>query len=107
VVGARPITEVEVMEAKGNMIKGMPRQFQTVGGVAGQVSDIFEYELPLDEWSASLERLAAITPEQATKAARDHLDAGVEPGRGAVSGRRPRAGERVALRHDSRGYSTS
>jgi zinc protease len=75
VVGARPITEQEVMEAKGNMIKGMPRQFQTVGGVAGQVGDIFEYELPLDEWSASLERLAAITPEQATKAARDHLDA--------------------------------
>ncbi len=74
VIGARPITEQEVMEAKGNMIKGMPQQFQSVSGVASQLGEIFEYELPRDEWSASLERLAAITPEQATKAAQDHLD---------------------------------
>ncbi len=62
------------MEAKGNIIKGFPQRFQRVSGVAGQVGNIFQYDLPLDEWTASLERLATITPEQATEAARDHLN---------------------------------
>jgi zinc protease len=74
IVGTRPLSESEVMEAKGNIIKGMPRQFQSVGGVAGQMANIFQYDLPLDEWSTSLQRLSAITPAQATEAARDHLD---------------------------------
>ena len=74
IIGPRPVTEQEVMEAKGNIIKGFPQRFQRVSGVAGQVGNIFQYDLPLDEWTASLERLATITPEQATEAARDHLN---------------------------------
>jgi zinc protease len=38
------------------------------------MANIFQYDLPLDEWSTSLQRLSAITPAQATEAARDHLD---------------------------------
>ena len=44
---------------------------QSVGGVAGQLAEIVQYGLPLDEWARSMQELATITPDQATKAARD------------------------------------
>ncbi len=74
IVGPRPITEQEVAEAKGNMIKGFPQQFETVGGIANQVGEIVTYDLPDDEWNRYVRELASITPGQATKAARDHLN---------------------------------
>jgi zinc protease len=74
ITGARPVTETEVVEAKGNMIKGFPRQFQSVGAIAAQVAEIVQYDLPLDEWQRSVQELATITPKQATEAARKHVD---------------------------------
>jgi len=74
IVGPRPVSAQEVAEAQGNIIKGYPRQFQSVGGVAGQLAEIVQYGLPLDEWARSMQELATITPDQATKAARDHFD---------------------------------
>jgi len=74
VTGPRPITDQEVAEAKGNMIKGFPRQFQSVRGVAAQVGQIVQYDLPLDEWERYINDLETITPAQATAAAREHID---------------------------------
>ena len=74
IVGERPITEQEADEAKGNMIKGFPQQFQTVGNIAGQVANMIMYDLPDDEWLRYINDLESITPQQATKAARDHLN---------------------------------
>lgn len=74
IVSTRPIGEAELEEAKGNIIKGFPRQFQTVGGIASQVGRIVMYDLPDDEWVRYLNALETVTEEQATQAARDHID---------------------------------
>jgi len=74
VIGPRPISEKELAESKGNMILGFPRQFQSIRGVARQVSEIVRYDLPLDEWKREVQDLATITAAQATQAARDHID---------------------------------
>jgi zinc protease len=74
VVGSRPITAEELSEAQGNLIKGFPQQFETVGGVAVQLSEMVRYGLPDDEWSRRLESIQSVTAEEATKAAKDRVD---------------------------------
>ena len=73
-VGSRPITAEELAEAQGNLIKGFPQQFETVGGVAVQLSEIIRYGLPDDEWVRRLESIQNVTAEDATKAVRDRID---------------------------------
>ncbi len=74
VVGSRPITAEELAEAQGNLIKGFPQQFETVGGVAGQLSEMIRYGLPDDEWARRLESIQGVTTEEATQAAEDRVD---------------------------------
>ncbi len=75
-VGSRPITAEELADAQGNLIKGFPQQFETVGSVAAQLSEMIRYGLPDDEWVRRLESIQNITAEQATKAGSDRIDPG-------------------------------
>jgi zinc protease len=72
---SRPITGEELAEAQGNLIKGFPQRFETVGGIAVQLSEIIRYGLPDDEWARRLGSIQNITAEEATQAGRDRLDA--------------------------------
>ena len=74
-VGTRPITEEELSEAQGNLIKGFPQDFETVGGVARQLAEIVRYGLPDDEWVRRLEGIREVTAEAATRAGKDRIDA--------------------------------
>jgi zinc protease len=73
-VGSRPITDEELAEAQGNLIKGYPQQFETVGGVAVQLSEMIRYGLSDDEWVRRLESIEKVTAMDATKAVSDRLD---------------------------------
>ena len=73
-VGSRPITAEELAEAQGNLIKGFPQQFETVGGVATQLAEIIRYGLPNDEWVRRLESIQNVTAEEATRAGSDRID---------------------------------
>ena len=74
IVGERPISAQEAAETRDNIIKGFPRQFETLGGVTGQLSTIFMYELPLDEWERYATEITAVTAELASQAARDRIN---------------------------------
>ncbi|MDP2982639.1 MAG: pitrilysin family protein [Candidatus Latescibacter sp.] len=72
-LGPRPLTDVELADSKNNLIKNFPQQFQDYTGIAGQLSDLIKYDLPLDEWDTYTKRVGAVTGAMANKAARDYL----------------------------------
>ena len=49
------------------------RQFQDYSGIAGQLSNLIKFDLPLDEWNTYIERVGAVTSAMANKAAKDYL----------------------------------
>ncbi len=73
VVGARPLTDAELADSKNNMIKGFPQSFETFGSIAGQLGEMFLYNLPADEWSGYIQRVNGINGAMASKAASDHI----------------------------------
>jgi zinc protease len=74
VVGDRPLSDVELMDSKSNLIKGFPQGFETLGSTAYQVGQLVTYDLPQDEWTSYAARVAAVDGGQATLAAKRHLN---------------------------------
>jgi zinc protease len=73
ICNTRPLTDAELTDSKNNMIKSFPQGFETLGSIAGQLAQMYQYDLPADEWSTYMSRVNAIDGAAATKAARDHL----------------------------------
>jgi len=71
VVGSRPFTEIEVADAKGNLIRSFPHGFQAYEDMANSLSDLVVFDLSLDEWQTYIPRLNAITTATASSAAKD------------------------------------
>jgi zinc protease len=69
----RPLTQQEIEDSKNNITKRYPQNFQTLSGIATQLSNIYLYNLPDDEWSQYLTKIAAVTPDSAANAAKEHL----------------------------------
>jgi len=69
----RPLTDEEVKDSKANMVKSFPNQFETLGGVAGQLVQMLRFNLPEDEWQTYVSRVNAIDGATATKAAKEYL----------------------------------
>lgn len=69
----RPLTDEEVVDSKANMIKSFPGQFETLGGVAGQLVEMIRFNLPEDSWKTYESRVNAIDGATATKAAKEYL----------------------------------
>ena len=69
----RPLTPQEIEDSKSNITKRYPQNFQTLSGIATQLSNIYLYNLPDDEWSRYLSKIAAVTPDSATNAAKEHI----------------------------------
>ena len=69
----RPLTDDEVRDSKANMIKSFPGQFETIGGIAGQLVQMLRFDLPEDELQTYVDRVTAIDGAMATKAAKDYL----------------------------------
>ena len=72
-VGPRPLTDVEITDSKNNLIKGFPQGFQTYSGIAGQLSDLIMFDIPLDDWNTYADRVGAISGTMATKVAKDYV----------------------------------
>ena len=74
IIGPRPITRREILEAQGHLIKGFPQEFETVESISQQVANIYLYSLDNNEWTHSLRELERITENEATSTARTYLD---------------------------------
>jgi zinc protease len=66
----------ELNLAKDSQSRSLPGMFETNGGEAGALAEIFMYSLPLDYFSTLPERLNAVTAEDAEAAAKKYLHPG-------------------------------
>lgn len=67
------VTQQELNDARNLYVLSLPSAFQTVGGVASSVAQLALYDLPLDHLRTLPQRLAAITPDDILRVARQHL----------------------------------
>jgi zinc protease len=73
-IGAEAMPAAEMANRKAVLIGGFGRDVETTGGLAGQLSALAQFGLPLSKlqtWAADVE---AITAEQAAAAAKAHFD---------------------------------
>jgi len=73
ITGAIPLTKEELTDSENNMTKGFPQDFETLGGVAGQLSSIVTYDLPLDSWKTYIPRIESVTVDKAIATAREYI----------------------------------
>lgn len=59
--GGKPISEVELAEAKANRVRGFAQQFESLGRVAGIVTEMWSYGLPMTDLQKEPENLAKAT----------------------------------------------
>ncbi len=72
--GERPIGEQEFSECRNRLVQGYPARFETLEGIAAQLSDLLVNELPLSQWSDYVARVQAIDRDTANRSAREQLD---------------------------------
>ncbi len=72
----RPITPVELEQAKTGIIRALPEEFETVGSTAGAIAWNWAQALPLSELRSFSERVAALTVEQVNTVARKYARPG-------------------------------
>lgn len=68
-----PVTQDDLERAKNYVALGMPRLFETVGGVASQIADLELYGLSMDYFNDYVPRLMAVTAEDVQRVAREYV----------------------------------
>lgn len=68
-----PVTSAEVERAKQYVALGLPRRFETVGGVAGQLAELELHGLSMDFYNGYVDAVMAVTAEEVQRVAREHL----------------------------------
>jgi zinc protease len=64
----------ELEKAKSYIMLGLPRDFETTSGAAGQYSDIVLYDLPRDYYRSYIDRVRAVTAADVQRVARQYID---------------------------------
>jgi zinc protease len=73
-LGASRIPADEMASRKAVLIGDFGRSVETVGGLAGQLSELAQFGLPLAKLQSYASDIEAVTAEQATAAAKAHFD---------------------------------
>jgi zinc protease len=73
-LGREPVPEAELASRKAVLIGGFGRSVETTGGLAGQLSSLAQFGLPLDNLQRYAADVSAVTPDQVAAAARAHFD---------------------------------
>jgi zinc protease len=68
-----PLKDDELAMAKDSLVRSMPSDFQTSDDVTATTASIYVYDLGLDYFSKYRSRLAAVTVDQANKAAEKYI----------------------------------
>ncbi|NIM50668.1 MAG: hypothetical protein GTN62_09985 [Gemmatimonadales bacterium] len=69
-----PIPEDELTRGKNYLAFRYPGRFQTVAQIAGQLDDLFVYDLPSDYFNQYVDRILAVTQQDVQRVARKYLD---------------------------------
>jgi zinc protease len=75
-LGASTIPAEELASRKAVLIGDFGRSVETVGGLAGQLSELAQFGLPLEKLQTYGRDVESVTAEQATAAAKAHFDPG-------------------------------
>lgn len=84
--GARPVTPVELTEARGGLLLSFPGRFEHMGAVAGQITELPLYGREPDWYTRWPSRVEAVTPDAVAALAAKHAPA--EPYLVVISGDR-------------------
>ena len=68
-LAAEPVPSEELTDQLTNVVASFPSSVQTIQGLMGRLNDVVVYGLPLDYYSTYRERLAAVKPEDISRAA--------------------------------------
>ena len=69
----KPIPAAELEKAKNYVALLLPRDFETTESMAGSLAQMFIYNLPADFYATFTDRIRAITPADAQRAAEKYL----------------------------------
>ncbi len=72
--GTRPVTDDELEVARSALTRGFSRSFETAGQVARAAMRLAVFDLPDDEYTTFVPRIARVTRDAVTMAAERHLD---------------------------------
>ena len=70
----QPIPAEELDRAKGYVAAQLPRSFETTGGLAQSLRQVFIYDLPDDYYATFTAKVLAVTPGDAQRAAQRYID---------------------------------
>ena len=72
--GGRPFTEAELQEAREAIVQGLPRNFASVGALAGALVTLELHDLPDDYYQRFAEQVQRVTAADLDRVARKYLD---------------------------------
>jgi len=72
--GAIPITQAELEVNKQSLIRRFPSQFETVGQISGQLSNLVIYRLPDSTFNEFITKVNAVTADDVNRVANKYLD---------------------------------
>ena len=70
--GTRPISELELADAKAKRIRGYAQQFESLPQIAAQIAEVWTQDLPMSELQRAPEETAKATLETVNAAARKY-----------------------------------
>ncbi len=73
IVGAKPISDVELKDEESNATLDLPGTFETVQQLSGAYSRILEYGLPDDYYNTYTQKVLAVTPDAANEIAKKYI----------------------------------
>ncbi|MFH1700695.1 MAG: insulinase family protein, partial [Candidatus Zixiibacteriota bacterium] len=73
ICGEIPLTEKELTDSRNNYANGYPREFQTIGGIAGQLGTLVSYDLPMDYWSTYIDKINGVDMKKANELAQKKI----------------------------------
>ena len=73
IVDGRPVSDVELLSNRENLIRSLPQDFQSVGAIASHMDTLVQNGLPLDYWSKYMDELASVDVPMVNAKAREYL----------------------------------
>ena len=68
-----PVPAEELAKSKAYIALGLPGEFETTQGAAGQFLDLLAHDLPLDSYDSFIDRIQAVTAEDVQRVARQYI----------------------------------
>jgi predicted Zn-dependent peptidase len=70
----QPVGEAELADARNALVRSLPADFETVGGIAGRVAELVVHGLPDDYWNGYADAVRKVGPADVQRVAGRYLD---------------------------------